>query len=330
MAGSKDKSGDKRPIIIKKIKKGGHGHHGGAWKVAYADFVTAMMAFFLLLWLLSTASKDTLKGLSEYFTPTQGIKDEMGIGFDGGMSPNEEGISKSSQSNPSIVTGRSPSGIVADNPDNRSPSDANEDDNLFKKGASAVEQAFSSDETVKQYAENVSVRQTPEGLRIDITDSDKYPMFAPASPQLTQHGQIILAKIATLIKKMPNFMAISGHTDASPAETGRIDYTNWELSADRAQSARRFLNRSGIELERTKRVTGMADRELFVPNEPRSPRNRRVSLLMLRGSHILIPESAVPTKSDDSLVFSPAQRPAKPAFVPPPPAEKPKPEGSGH
>jgi chemotaxis protein MotB len=302
MAGKDD---GKRPIIIKKIKKGGHGHHGGAWKVAYADFVTAMMAFFLLLWLLSSASKETLKGLSEYFTPTQGIKDSMGIGFDGGMTPNIEGTAKGERSNPAITSGHTPSGMVPDNPEKPSTADTDAEDNLFKQGATAIEQAFAQDDTVKQYAENVSVTNTPEGLRIDITDTDKYPMFERTSPALTEHGQKILAKLSGLINKMPNFMAISGHTDASPAETGRMEYSNWELSADRAHASRRFLVRSGVEAERTKRVTGMADRELFVPSEPRSPRNRRISILMLRGSHILIPESAVPPTAQGTPANAP-------------------------
>ena len=322
MAGGKKDDG-KRPIIIKKIKKGGHGHHGGAWKVAYADFVTAMMAFFLLLWLLSSASKETLKGLSEYFTPTQGIKDSQGIGFDGGLTPNIKGTAKGQMSDPAITSGHTPTGSVADNPEQRSQSESDQDDNLFKEGASAIEQAFRSDEALKQYGDNVSVRQTPEGLRIDITDTDRYAMFERTSAVLTVHGQTILSKMAALIKKMPNYMAIAGHTDASPAETGRAEYSNWELSADRAQSARRFLTKAGIEPERSKRVTGMADRELFTPNEPRGPKNRRIALTMLRGSHILIPDAALPTRqmiqSESPATQQPAAEPA-PAAPPAAPA----------
>ena len=295
------KDDKKRPIIIKKVKKVAGGHHGGAWKVAYADFVTAMMAFFLLLWLLSSSSKETLSGLSEYFTPTQGIRDSQGIGFEGGTSPDTKGKSKTVTSSPAIVSGHTPSGTTAENPDTKSPDDSTQDDNLFKQGASAVEQAFNSDPVVKQYAENVSVEQTSEGLRITIADSDKYAMFEKSSPVLTDHGRAVLAKMAELVKKMPNFMAIYGSTDASPAETGNANYTNWELSADRAQAARRFLTHSGVEQERTKKVTGLADKELYMPTEPRSPKNRRISLVMLRGSHILIPEAAVPAHSGNGV-----------------------------
>ena len=319
--GGKDDA--KRPIIIKKIKKGGHGHHGGAWKVAYADFVTAMMAFFLLLWLLSSSSKETLQGLSEYFTPTQGIKDSEGIGFEGGTSPSKEGKSKSNMSNPGVVSGYTPSGVVADSPDNQSQVEAEKEDSLFKSGADAVTQAFSQEAALQQYSDNVSVTQTPEGLRIDITDTDKFAMFERTSPRLTVHGETILAKMAQLIEKMPNFMAIYGHTDASPAETSRsVDYSNWELSADRAQAARRFLTKSGIAAERTKKVTGMADRELFTPSEPRGPKNRRIALVMLRGSHILIPESAVPPSTQNAQ--------EAPATTPPAPASTPKPAPAAH
>lgn len=299
MAAAKGGKDDgKRPIIIKKIKKFGGGHHGGAWKVAYADFVTAMMAFFLLLWLLSSASKETLQGLSEYFTPTQGITSTTGILDKGGETANVQGNKKTNMSPVAIVMGNTPSGQVSENPEKQSKDDSHQDDNLFKQGASAVEQAFSSDPTVKQYSENVSVEQTTEGLRITIADSDKYAMFEKSSAVLTAHGQAVLTKMSELVKKMPNFMAIYGSTDASPAETGNANYTNWELSADRAQAARRFLTRSGVEQERTKKVTGLADKELYMPNEPRSPKNRRISLVMLRGSHILIPDSAVPSHDD--------------------------------
>ena len=312
----------KRPIIIKKIKKGGHGHHGGAWKVAYADFVTAMMAFFLLLWLLSSSSKETLQGLSEYFTPTQGIKDSQGIGFEGGTSPSKDGKSKSNMSNPGVVTGYTPTGTVADSPENQAQAESDKDDNLFKSGADAITQAFSQDASLAQYSENVSVTQTPEGLRIDITDTDRFAMFERASAELTEHGQTILTKMASLIEKMPNLMAIYGHTDASPAETQRsATYSNWELSADRAQSARRFLNKSGVVAERSKKVIGMADRELFTPKEPRGPKNRRISLVMLRGSHILIPDAAVPPSATNKTETPEAPAPA----VAPAPAPKPAP-----
>ena len=314
----KNKDEGKRPIIIKKIKKGGHGHHGGAWKVAYADFVTAMMAFFLLLWLLSTSSKSKLEGLAEYFTPTTGVKDSMGIGFKGGQADSKEGQMKNVLMSPGLVAGRTPAGTVNDTPENSAKSDSNQDANLFKQGASALEQSFKKDVKLNRYGDNISIQQTPEGLKIDIKDSDKYGMFEPGTAKLTADGQAILAGIAPLLKKLPNFMSITGHTDASPTESGHADYGNWELSSDRAQAARRFLIKSGIEEERPTKVVGMADRDLFSPTEPRSPSNRRVTLLMLRGSHILVPDAAmhgVGAEQPDKKA-EPAPKPAEGAAAP--------------
>lgn len=302
-----------RPIIVKKVKKVAGGHHGGAWKVAYADFVTAMMAFFLLLWLLSTSSKATLEGLSEYFTPTQGIKDSQGIGFKGGISADVDGTAKSTKSQPGVVTGQTPSGVVADNPDIKSDTESEAEDNLFRDGGKAVDQAFTQDKELSQYQENISTTQTPEGLRIDITDTDKYAMFDRGNAELTEHGQKIMARIVTIIKKMPNYMAIYGHTDASPTEAGKQNYTNWELSSDRAQAARRFMLKSGMEPERPKKIIGMADKELFTPNEPRGPKNRRISIVLMRGSHILIPDAAIPAPSEGQPhVASPKAMPQAP------------------
>lgn len=314
MAGGGKKDEGKRPIIIKKIKKGGHGHHGGAWKVAYADFVTAMMAFFLLLWLLSTSSKSKLEGLAEFFTPTTGVKGEKGIGFKGGTSDTTIGVSKSNTANPGVITGQAATGVTPDSVD-QAKSEADQDANLFKQGATAIEQSFTKDESLKQYQDNINVQMTSEGLKIDVMDSDKFGMFEPGTARLTTHGQAILTRVSQLVKKLPNFMALSGHTDASPAETGRADYTNWELSSDRAQAARRFMTKAGLEPERSKKVTGMADRELFTPQEPRGPKNRRVSIIMLRGSHMLIPDAAIP-KGADSAPEAAAPAAEQPAEAP--------------
>ena len=285
-----EKDPNKRPIIIKKVKKVAGGHHGGAWKVAYADFVTAMMAFFLLLWLLSTAPKETLNGIAEYFTPTIGLKDSMGIGFKGGSAASEAGISKAATMQPGVVTGQAPSGVVADMSENNAAVEDEKEANMFKQGADALRQAFTSERAMQEYSDNISVTQTPEGLKIDLIDSEKYPMFITGTATLTEHGQLILARMATIIKRMPNYITITGHTDASPVETEREGYSSWELSTDRANTARRFLVRSGIESERPKRVIGMADKELAVPKEPRNPRNRRIAILLMKNSHLLIPE----------------------------------------
>ena len=291
MAEAKKGDKDAKAPIIKKVKKvSGGGHHGGAWKVAYADFVTAMMAFFLLLWLLSTSSKATLDGIAEYFTPTIGITGAQGIGFKGGASAQASGTAQSNMSDPGVVTGSTPSGSVSRAPEAQAPTEGQEEDNLFKQGGAQIQQAFSQDSELTQYRENISIEQTPEGLKIDVMDSDKYGMFEPGSAKLTEHGQKILGKMAGLVGRMPNYVSITGHTDGSPIEAGNRDYTAWELSADRANAARRYLLQAGMVAERPKKITGMGDKELLLPSEPRNPRNRRISIIMLRGSHILIPD----------------------------------------
>ena len=288
MADEKAADKNEKPPIIKKIKKvQGGGHHGGAWKVAYADFVTAMMAFFLLLWLLSTSSKATLDGISEFFTPTIGITGAQGIGFKGGASASAQGTAQSNMSDPGVVTGTTPTGQVSDVADNQAASEAEEENNLFKQGGAEIQQAFSQD---PQIASNFTVQSTPEGLKIDLMDSDKEAMFQPGSAQLTAYGQKVLARMSGIMKRMPNYISITGHTDGSPVESGGPGYSNWELSTDRANAARRFLVQSGMEAERPKRITGMGDKEMQFPSEPRNPRNRRITIVMLRGSHILLPE----------------------------------------
>jgi len=302
-----DKKDEKRPII-KKIKKvQGGGHHGGAWKVAYADFVTAMMAFFLLLWLLSTSSKATLEGIAEFFTPTIGVTGAQGIGFKGGAAATVQGTAKSTMSQPGVVTGATPSGSISQAPETQAPSESDQEDNLFKRGGDAVRQAFSQDAQMQQYVDNVSIEQTPEGLKIDMIDSDKYAMFQPGTARLSEHGEKILARMAGLVKRMPNFISITGHTDGSPAEAGSTTYTNWELSADRANAARRYLLQAGMEPERPKKVVGMGDKELLLPSEPRSPRNRRISIIMLRGSHILIPDDSMPGNERPDILSAPTE-----------------------
>lgn len=318
MAAKGGKDDGKRPIIIKKIKKGGHGHHGGAWKVAYADFVTAMMAFFLLLWLLSSSSKATLEGLAEYFTPTTGVKDGMGIGFKGGLADAKEGSAKSNLSQPGLVSGRTPQGMIPET-DETTPKESEQEANLRKQSAAEIEKKFTQEEALKQYKDNINVRQTAEGLEINVMDSEKFSMFERGSAQLTEHGRTIIAAITPTLKKMPNYMSIAGHTDASPAETGHANYSNWELSADRGQSVRRFLAQEGMEAERPKKVTGMADKELYTPQEPRGPKNRRVAMVMLKGSHILIPDAAVP-QGDAPVEVAPAPAAAPVAAPEPAPA----------
>lgn len=269
-------------IIIKKIKKGGHGHHGGAWKVAYADFVTAMMAFFLLLWLLASTSEDKLKGLADYFTPTIGLKDAMGIGVQGGLSP-IEGTSKSEMMPPGVLPGQTPQGPIPQAPKD-SMVDAEAQSKLFEAAQEALKQAIEADANLRDYSENIVMEQSPEGIKLSLRDDERRPMYLPASAELSPHGQKILKGLLPLIKKMPNLISLTGHTDVSSLE--KPNYTNWELSSDRANSARRYLVLQGLNPKQMGKVVGRADQELLLPEAPNAPQNRRLEIIMLRGSYL--------------------------------------------
>ncbi len=299
-----------QPIEIKYIKEGTL--HGGAWKVAYADFVTAMMAFFLLLWLLNTTTPAQKMGLAEFFTPTVGIKDSMGIGFKGGLKPSERGRSKNDLTAVGLVVGQVKQGPDAGPPTDvtgesdpdvddastavKAEEDELEDAEQFSSTQEEVKQALEEDEDLKDYKNNVVMQDTPEGLKIDIIDDPKKPMFVPGGAVLTDTGKKVLDSMAAMIIKTPNNITINGHTDSAGA-TQNPQYTIWELSADRALSARRFLNTTQLETERVTKIVGFADKALLVPQEPNNPRNRRITILLQRGSYFRDPKTLPTTRT---------------------------------
>jgi chemotaxis protein MotB len=300
----KEVDNSKRPIIIIKRVVGGHGgHHGGAWKVAYADFVTAMMAFFLLLWLLNSVTSDKLRGIAQYFEPTVGIYGSKGIGFEGGQVMRSKGAS-SSDKTMGVVYGVASTGNLISSPE-RGNKVKNEDteNEQFSMVEGELKKTMAMDKTMAQMQDSVEFEITPEGLEISLTDQDRYPMFKAGSVEIQTYTKNILAKIANLIKYTPNYISISGHTD-SDTSTDKLDYTNWELSADRANTARRFLIENGVSPDHFSRVVGRADTDPIDINNPYSPRNRRIKIVLLRDS--LVPYSKVsapqelvdPTKSN--------------------------------
>ena len=279
----------KQPIILRRYRA--RSLHGGAWKVAYADFVTAMMAFFLLLWLIASSSKAKLDGIAEYFTPTVGVRDSMGIGFQGGTTAQEEGIRKNDQAPPGIVTGRTPTGEVPDNPDTSTLVKKEHEDQLFDEAEKSMLRAFETDPSLRELTDNVIMEQNPEGLKIEVTDSDKKPMFRVGSATLTENGKRVLSAMQEIMKVMPNYISITGHTDASGGADDKKKYGNWELSSDRALAARRHLIASGMDPLRPQKIIGKGDSELLDPDDPRNPRNRRITIILLRGSHMGLPDS---------------------------------------
>ena len=276
-----------QPIVIKKIKKGGHGHHGGAWKVAYADFVTAMMAFFLLLWLLNVTTEEQKKGIADYFSPTLASSDTSGgAGIFGGESPFESD---------SKIDSAQPMGYVVDNPVGAEGSGegsemtekdaeqvvAEKEEQQFEQAEEELRQAMEEVPEMADLSDNLIIERTPEGLRIQIVDQENKPMFPLGSAEMYDKTEKLLGLVAKVIEKLPNKIAIAGHTDATPYRPGAA-VTNWELSADRANASRRALESQGISTDRLYRITGKAATDLLVPDEPQSARNRRISILLLR------------------------------------------------
>lgn len=282
---------DKAPIIVKKIKKGGHAAHGGAWKVAYADFVTAMMAFFLLLWLLTATPVENLQGLADYFSPTLGLQGKMGIGFGGGQSPNTEGASSGDWAGQGIVFGAPPSGPIIKLKDVDNKTDVDNIKISFESLSEAIEQSI-------EEKESVDVEETPEGLRIQIIDKDKRPMFENGTAKLQPHAKKILAKIAYIIKFMPNYVQITGHTSSIDYKIKK-NYTNWDLSTDRANATRNYLIKAGIPLNQVAQVIGKENQEPVDTSYPQSPVNDRVTLTLLRKSLLGEQKQAAP---DDVLL----------------------------
>jgi chemotaxis protein MotB len=309
------------PIIIKRIKKISGGHHGGAWKVAYADFVTAMMAFFLLLWLLNVTSPETRAGIADYFTPTIGIKDSKGIGFQGGLTQSEKGISKSDLAPVGIIVGQVKQGPApeaptevakhdenAENTANLAKEENTEDSEQFKQSTEEINQSLREDPELQDYKDAVVMQDTPEGMKIDLIDDAKKPMFVPGGAQLTDMGKKVLDSMANIISKTPNNITIIGHTDSAGANLNP-NYTNWELSTERALAARRFLSTTQLEQDRVGKIIGMADKELLVAQEPTSPRNRRVTIIVMRGSYFRDPKAAPTTRTLLSVPAGSAKKP---------------------
>ncbi|HEU5047523.1 MAG TPA: flagellar motor protein MotB [Rickettsiales bacterium] len=308
-------------IIIKKVKKGGHGgHHGGAWKVAYADFVTAMMAFFLLLWLLQATAQSQKEGIAEYFTPTIGIRDAAGIGFKGGKTSYDEGRKVAERSPPGIIVGKMPQGPTSQKMDKQAPVESTKDAYLFDKAEKNIKQAMEEDPNFRDFKDNVIVEQSPEGLKIELIDDDKLPMFEPGGAQLTQAGEKILREMSKIIMQMPNQISITGHTEATNYMENYGAYTNWELTADRANAARRFLMTTNMEPGRVAKVVGRADQELLDPKHPTSPRNRRTTIVLLRAAYLKTLDEQTPAPPDmltvpkaTDGVIAPPPKPAAPA-----------------
>lgn len=294
-------------IVIRRVKRGGdHAHHGGAWKVAYADFVTAMMAFFLLLWLINTTTPEQKRGIADYFAAQSISQTSSGSGgVLGGKVLGEDGaraggaLSVSDRNTPPAPSDPSRTkknanrrgGSTAAEGD-AAASQARSDDRLehtapsskdeqFESAAESIRQAMQQEPDIADLSRQVIVDQTPEGLRIQLVDQDGRPMFAIGSTQPMPYTRKLLAVIAKVIDRLPNRVSISGHT-AGQASEGASATSSWELSAARANAARALITNAGVDPDRIYEVAGKAGAEPLLPEDPSASANRRLSIVLLR------------------------------------------------
>jgi chemotaxis protein MotB len=271
-----------QPIIIKRVKKGGHATHGGAWKIAYADFVTAMMAFFLLMWLLGSTSEGDKKGLSDYFQSPLKVAMQGGTGAGASNSVVSGGGSDLTQS-----AGQSKRNDSNDSKAKKSSSEqvkaarAKQDAQKLAELSAKISAIISNSPKLSEFSSQIKLSMTPDGLQIQIMDDQKRPMFDSGSAMVKPYMRDILQGIGSALVDIDNKISMDGHTDQTPYGAGARGYSNWELSADRANASRRELVASGLPDDKIARVMGLASSLLQDEENPRSPANRRISITVM-------------------------------------------------
>jgi len=271
-----------QPIIIKKIKKSGHAAHGGAWKIAYADFVTAMMAFFLLMWLLGSTTEGDRKGLSDYFNAPLKVALQGGTGAGasnsilpgGGKSLTEKvGQTRDGRSEDPMSRKQSEESLRAEL--------ARQDARRMASLRAKIEAMITNNPKLNEYRSQIRLENTPDGLQIQIVDDQNRPMFDSGSALVKPYMRDILREIGAALTGVENRISLAGHTDATPYGNGERGYSNWELSADRANASRRELVAAGMPDDKLGRVVGLAASSLMDPAHPTAAVNRRITLTVL-------------------------------------------------
>jgi chemotaxis protein MotB len=266
-------------ILVKKLRGRKHAaHHGGAWKVAYADFVTAMMAFFLLMWLLGATDENQRKGIADYFAPTVMPSDQSG-GSNGVMGGRSLAEPEGNAPHPQL------SGLRPATPYQTSQRQKaerqKEDREALERVAEEIRDRIQSDPGLKDLSQQLQLDVTDEGLRIELIDRADYSMFRSGTAEMDPRARALLATVAEAIRDLPNHLAVRGHTDSIPF-SGANGMNNWTLSTYRAEATRAALARNGIGEKRFQRLEGLADTEPLYPEDPKDPRNRRISMTLLR------------------------------------------------
>jgi chemotaxis protein MotB len=270
-----------RPIVVKRIKKGGGGHHGGAWKIAYADFVTAMMAFFLLMWLLGSTAKGDLQGIAEYFATPLKVALQGGVGSGDASSVIKGGGTDLTRTSGQVKKGE----VKAEKKTINLQALKAERERLERQKLGElkekIERSIENNPNLHQYKKQLLLDMTTEGLRIQIVDDKNRPMFDLSSAEVKPYMRDILREIGRSLNEVDNRLSLSGHTDAKPFVTGDRGIGNWELSASRANASRRELIAGGMAESKVIRVVGQSSTVLFDANDPFNPQNRRIGILVL-------------------------------------------------
>ncbi len=270
-----------QPIIVKKIKKGGHGVHGGAWKIAYADFVTAMMAFFLLMWLLGSTSEGDKKGIADYFQSPLKVAMAGGSGSGDSSHVLKGGGQDLTRSTGQVKRGDIEAQRTAVNLHVLKQEQVRAEIARLEDLKRKVEQKIAESAKLTPMASQLRLDMTRDGLRIQIADEQNRPMFASGSAVVQPYMRELLQAIGQLLTEVPNRLTLEGHTDAQPFSAGERGYSNWELSADRANASRRELAGGGLADERVLRVQGLASSQPIDAADPRAPANRRISIIVM-------------------------------------------------
>jgi chemotaxis protein MotB len=295
-----------QPILIKKVKKvSGGAHHGGAWKVAYADFVTAMMAFFLLMWLINTTSPEQKRGIADYFAPASVSETTSGSGgILGGTALGDDGTKSAGSS--SVIQDLAPDSRNPNDGKNKEASKANaeqastealrkelekREEAAFASAAQSLRQALQNLPELAELSKNILIDQTPEGLRIQLVDQEGRSMFDQGTTKPNARATLLLRAVSKVINQLPNRVSIYGHTSANVGG-GKAD-GDWTLSAGRAEASRKVLQSAGVDPDRIYQVSGKASSEPLYPDDPTLPGNRRIAIVLLREAPVLPPDSGL-------------------------------------
>ena len=340
-----------QPIVVKRIKKGGGGHHGGAWKLAYADFMTAMMAFFLLMWLLGSTAQGDLQGIADHFQNPLRIAMAGGSGAGDATSIIKGGGEDLTRSIGQVKRGEQPDDRKFDTNDDKNkhetppaPSEADERAAVAERAMlidlkGKIEALIEAKAELRELRKQLLIDITSEGLRIQIVDEQNRPMFDVASDRLKPYTRVLLRELGRVLNDVPNRISLAGHTDSLPYAGGLAGFSNWELSANRANMSRRELVLGGLAGDKVIRVVGLADTVHLKPEAPNEPINRRISIIVLNKQAaeaitgfpqtlptVQVQDAAPLTPQDITPPASPSPPPAAP---PPRAAEPPVTQGSG-